>query len=80
MSVGRHVEAEYLGGLEVDDKLELGRRLDRQISRLLAAQDAIKVRRSASPQIGYVGAISGQSAGVGEEGERIDCGYGELPL
>ena len=33
----RHVDAERLGGLEVDDQLELGRLLDRKIGRLLAS-------------------------------------------
>ena len=36
----RHVEAERLGGLEVDDQLELGRLHDRQVGRLLALEDA----------------------------------------
>ena len=35
----RHGEAERLGGLEVDDQLELGRLLDRQIGRLGALED-----------------------------------------
>jgi hypothetical protein len=32
----RNVEAERLGGLEVDDQLELGGLFDRQLGRLLA--------------------------------------------
>ena len=39
----RHVEAERLGGLEVDHQLVLGRRLHRQVGRLLALEDAIDV-------------------------------------
>ena len=42
-SVRRHGEAERLGGLEVDHQLVLGRRLHRQIGRLLALEDAIDV-------------------------------------
>ena len=38
-SVGGTVEAERLGGLEVDDQLELGGLLDRQVGRLLALED-----------------------------------------
>ena len=40
----RHLEAEAFGRSEIDDQLELGRRLDRQVARLLAFEDAIDVR------------------------------------
>lgn len=36
----RHVDAERLGGLEIDDHLDLGEPLHRQIGGLLAFQDA----------------------------------------
>ena len=39
----RHREAERLGSLEVDHQLVLGRRLHRQVGRLLALEDAIDV-------------------------------------
>src|SRR5215510_165523 len=39
----RNFEAERLGGLEVDDQLVLGRRLHRQVGRLLALEDTIDV-------------------------------------
>ena len=39
----RHFEAERLGSLEIDYKLVLGRRLYRQVGRLLALEDAIDV-------------------------------------
>src|SRR5258707_1246633 len=48
----RYIQAESLRGLEVDDKLELGGLLDRQLGRLGAGQDAIDVRRGAAKQIG----------------------------
>jgi hypothetical protein len=35
----RHREAERLGGLEIDDQLEFGRPLDRQIGGLGALED-----------------------------------------
>ena len=44
----RHVEAERLGGLEIDHCLEFGRRLHRQVGRLLAYEDAINVAASRS--------------------------------
>ena len=42
-SVGGTVDAERLGGLEVDDKLVLGRRLHRQVGGLLALEDAVDI-------------------------------------
>ena len=39
----RHVEAERLGSLEVDDHLVLGWRLHRQIGRFLALEDAVDI-------------------------------------
>jgi hypothetical protein len=39
----RHVEAERLGGLEVDRKLELGWGLNGKLARLLALEDAIGI-------------------------------------
>jgi hypothetical protein len=39
----QHRKAERLGGLEVHDHLELGRKLDWEIARFLAAQDAIDI-------------------------------------
>jgi hypothetical protein len=35
----RHGEAERFGGLEIDDQVELGRRLYRQVGRLCAFED-----------------------------------------
>ena len=37
----RHVEAERLSGLEVDDELELGRLFDRNVSGLCAVQNLV---------------------------------------
>ena len=42
-SVSGTVEAERLGGLEIDHELVLGRRLHRQVGRLLALEDAIDI-------------------------------------
>jgi len=36
----RHLKAERLGGFQVDDQLEPGRQLDRQITGLLALENA----------------------------------------
>ena len=42
-SVGGTVEAERLGGLEIDDELELGRLHHRQVGRLLALENAADI-------------------------------------
>ena len=39
----RHGEAEHLGGLAIDDELELGRLHDRQVGGLRALEDAASV-------------------------------------
>jgi hypothetical protein len=39
----RNFQAERLGGLEVDHQFVLGRRLHRQVGRLLALEDAVDV-------------------------------------
>src|SRR6478736_1148338 len=43
----RHVEAERLGGLEVDHQLELDRGLDRKLARLRLLEDAVGIGRRA---------------------------------
>ena len=64
-----HVEAERLGCLRLITRLELDRGLDRQIARFFAAQDAIEIRRRATPQICCVGAMA-QQAAAGDEKEN----------
>src|SRR6516162_10642264 len=44
----RYGKAERVGGLAVHNHLELGRKLHREIARLLAAQDAIHIRGGAT--------------------------------
>src|SRR5215813_14217670 len=58
---GRQVEAERLGGLQVDHELVLGRRLHRQIGGLLALEDAINIARRASEWVDGVGAVGDQA-------------------
>ena len=47
LEMQRHVEAERLGGLEVDHQLELDRGLDGKLARLRALEDAIDIGRRA---------------------------------
>ena len=55
-------KAKRLGGLAVQDHLELGRKLHREIARLLAAQDAIGIGRGATPGVYLVGSVGEQAA------------------
>ena len=59
----RHFEAERLGGLEVDHQFVLGRRLHRQVGRLLALEDAVDVAGRAPVLVDQIGPIGDQAAG-----------------
>jgi hypothetical protein len=68
----RHIETKRLGGLEVDDQLELGWRLNRQLGRLFAFENAIDIRRRLPIDVDLVNPIGQQPSGVDESAERID--------
>ena len=57
-------EAERLGGLEIDRKLVLGRRLHRQVGRLLALEDTIDVAGRAAKLVDEIRSIRDQSASL----------------
>ena len=68
----RHLEAERLGGLEVDHQLELGRGLDGKLARLLALEDAIGIGRRAPKIINQVNSVGQQAAEFSEDTEMIE--------
>ena len=70
----RHVEAERLGGLEVDHQLVLGRRLHRQVGRLLALEDAIDVAGRAPELVDQIRPIGDQAAAGDEVASVVDRG------
>src|SRR5205807_1814773 len=51
---GRHTETERFRGPEIDDQLELGRLLDRQVCRVGTFQDLINVGGGTPEQVGTV--------------------------
>jgi hypothetical protein len=53
----RHGQTECLGRLHVNNQLEFGRLLNRQIGRLGTFEDFINVPACAAEQIGYVGPV-----------------------
>ena len=65
-STSRHVEAERLGGLEIDHQLVLGRRLHRQVGRLLALEDAVDIAGRAAVLVDRIGPVGDQAA-AGDE-------------
>ena len=65
-SVGGTVEAERLGGLEIDHQFVLGRRLHRQVGGLLALEDAVDVAGRAPVLVDVIGPVGNQAAGGDE--------------
>src|SRR6266508_3353391 len=70
----RHVEAERLGGLEVEHQLVLGRRLHRKVGWLLALEDAIDIAGRAAVLVGKIRPIGDQAAAGGVESSVVDRG------
>src|SRR5215475_2672566 len=68
----RHGQAEGLGGLEIDDELEPGRQLDRQLARLGTIEDAIDIGGGTPVAVGEVLAVADQSSGLYVLPERED--------
>jgi hypothetical protein len=63
----RHVEADRLGRLKIDDKLELGWRLHWKLGWLVALENAIDIRRRTPKIIGPVNAVGQQAANFSEK-------------
>ena len=68
----RHVEAERVGGLEVDHQLEFRRQLHGQVGRPRSLEDAVNVS-AGLPILGdEIDPVGQQPAGGGEEPIRVD--------
>jgi hypothetical protein len=52
--MNRHVEAERLGGFEIDYQLELGRRVHPKVGRLCTFENAIDIFRRFAVLVGHV--------------------------
>src|ERR1700730_14316513 len=59
---GRNRQAEHLGGRQIDDKIELGRLLDRDVARLHPAQNLVDKIGGAPEQVREVRSVGYQTA------------------
>ena len=64
------------GGLEVDDKLELGRLHDRQVGRFSAFENAANIDANLTLRVQVARPIADQSSDIDVEAPRIDRGDG----
>ena len=58
----RYIEPKRLGGLEVDHEFVLGRRLHRQVGRLLTSENAIDIAGRAAVLVGLIGSVGDEAA------------------
>src|SRR5262249_15499485 len=72
---GRHLKAECLRGLEVDNKLQRCWLNDWQVTRFEALEDLPGVHAHLTIQIGQAGAIAHQAAGYGITASFVDRRY-----
>src|SRR5262245_47249295 len=73
----RDGQAECLGGLEVDDKLELGQLDDRQVAGLFTLEDSASVDALLTVCLGEAGSVTDQAAGHRELALLVNSRNGE---
>ena len=68
----RHGDAERLGSLQVDNEIVFGRKLHRQLARILALEDAINVSRRLPVLVSYIRPVGDKSTAAGKETMGVD--------
>ena len=69
---GWHFEAERFRGLEIDDQLVFGRRLNRKVRRLLAFEDAIDINGGLPELVAQISPVGYQAASGDRRAIPID--------
>ena len=72
----RHGKAERLGGLEIDDQLDVGGLLHRQIRGLLALENAAGVDAGKTERVRITASVAHQAASRRELAEMRNRGHG----
>jgi hypothetical protein len=62
LQLQRHIEAQRLGGLEIDDQLMLCRRFHGKVGWLCAFEDAVDIRRRLTKLFDEINTITDQAA------------------
>ena len=68
----RHSQAERLRCLEVDGRFVPGRRLNRKVGGIGAAQDAVDIKRRLPPHVDLVDPVGYETTSRDELTERVD--------
>ena len=71
----RHGDAKRLGGLEVDDQLDFGGPLDRQVGRFLTLEDATGIVANETVGVHAIASVAHHPAGESELAVLIDRGH-----
>src|SRR5262245_33762858 len=70
----RHRKAERLGGFEIDYQLVLGRRLHRQVGRLLALENAVDIAGRLPVLVEQIGTVGDEATGCDVLAGGVDRG------
>src|SRR5215210_6957927 len=70
----RNLDAEHIGCLQVDEQLEFGGLLDRQVSRFCALQYPVYIACGPAKQVSIARAITHQASVLDKPLKKVHCG------